>query len=508
MKFFFGLFLIVLISVTTLRAYPLKEVPPLPPPTNVINVNSAPELAAAVSRLQQGQTVVLADGEYNISNLYPIQFTKNNTTLRSASGDPTKAVIRGRGFESSTDVDEELFQIRAASVTFADITIKESRCHGVKLVPDVANNNLLFHNVHFLNIGERKIKGSASTSNIYDMNGEIRYCLFEDTKIPDENRPGAHDAGNYIAGMDMMMLDGWHIHDNVFRTIKGASGRARGAVFLWRGTRNCIVERNLFIECDKAIALWEPSSGHIVRNNFIFGGAETGMSINTGTNIKIYNNTSFANMAIYSGSIVFSNSSGCEVKNNIIYSGISAPSGDYPDTAKNILIGRIDRISAASWFTNVGNYDLHLTDKAVDAIDKGMTISGVDVDWDGNARTGTLDIGADEYEGSASLTHINLVDHSNAGLVVSPNPFSGQAVFSVQNVKCKACPVQGHGMQIAKLDIFDSSGRKVRVTRDVRRATYVWDGRDNQGNKLPNGTYLVRAQIGGQANTAKVIIHR
>ena len=52
-----------------------------------------------------------------------------------------------------------------------------------------------------------------------------------------------------------MVATGWTISDNVFLGIRGRTGSARGAVFLWQDTRDCVVERNVVVDCDSGICL-------------------------------------------------------------------------------------------------------------------------------------------------------------------------------------------------------------------------------------------------------------
>ena len=48
---------------------------------------------------------------------------------------------------------------------------------------------------------------------------------------------------NYIGGMDIMCAKGWVISDNVFTGICGGTGEARGAIFLWHNSSDCLIER-------------------------------------------------------------------------------------------------------------------------------------------------------------------------------------------------------------------------------------------------------------------------
>ena len=89
---------------------------------------------------------------------------------------------------------------------------------------------------------------------------------------------------------------------------------------------------------------------------------------------------------------------------------------------------------------------------------------------------------------------------------VAPNPFTRQAVISLQNAPFGSA--QGDKMKNAKLEIFDSSGRKVLATCDMRRVTYIWDGRNNQGKILPGGIYYICLKDDRQVKTVTVNLVR
>jgi hypothetical protein len=86
-----------------------------------------------------------------------------------------------------------------------------------------------------------------------------------------------------------------------------------------------------------------------------------------------------------------------------------------------------------------------------------------------------------------------------SGLIeVYPNPFS-------TSVSIKAMSNEQRAMSV---EIFDLVGRVVRATSDVRRATYMWDGRDDRGQLVPDGVYVVRLKAGNQLVKKKVILTR
>src|SRR5688572_4937215 len=86
---------------------PAADVPPwfakapgLPAPQGeVIRVATANELLRAVDRVGIGGTISLADGEYKVPRVIVLD-RKTNITIRGASGDRAKVVLRGKGWDS------------------------------------------------------------------------------------------------------------------------------------------------------------------------------------------------------------------------------------------------------------------------------------------------------------------------------------------------------------------------------------------------------------------------
>ncbi|OGJ89587.1 MAG: hypothetical protein A2487_15215 [Candidatus Raymondbacteria bacterium RifOxyC12_full_50_8] len=494
-----------------------KEVPPFaPPPANAVNVSTLSQFSAALNTQTAGQTIVLADGVYSVANIEPLSIRVNNLTIRGASGDPSKVIISGKGFENCAYPDEEMFMFNnhASNVTFADFTISESRCHGIKLQSN-ANNNCLIHNMRFINIGERMIKspGIAIGNVNVSLSWEIRYSHFENTKVPlNDSCRNDHDGGNYIAGMDLMSCEDWNIHDNVFMNIKGASGMARGAVFPWAGTqtgggtwvgcKNMTTQRNTFVGCDQSICYWGTVTGGLIKNNIILPG-NIGIKINNSVNIKVYNNTSFSANSASSGAFSFSQSTGCELKNNIIYGGMTAV-GTSLDTAKNMMIGRSLRLIAAQWFGDEASADLHLKSDTCGPVDAGVSLPEVTDDWDGLSRDAMPDIGADELSNNTNITMLecsqsNTLYLSNAG----PNPCNPVTAFRY------GIPARYAGLPFS-IVVLSPKGDAVKTIKSgvAFPGNYMvrWDGKDDSGRPASSGIYVIHLATGTASRTVKVAL--
>jgi hypothetical protein len=203
----------------------------------------------------------------------------------------------------------------------------------------------------------------------------------------------------------MMYLKDWTFSDNVFRNYKGASGGARGAIFIWNQSRNITVERNLFIGCDRSIAFgnpskptgYEPGTLHVydgvIRNNFIVVGGNpkgitTGIEIVWTDNVQVYHNTVYApdprNHAIH----YFEDIHHLQLINNLVRGRLD---GEGEVRSEGNVVGDLE-----GYFADPLKGDLHLTDRAVQAVGKGTRLPAVAEDFDGQKRAEQPDVGADE----------------------------------------------------------------------------------------------------------------
>jgi len=233
------------------RSVPLwfPKAPPLAAPqAEVIRVVTVDELFRAVEHIGAGGTILLGEGHYKLPQAIILQ-EKKNIIIRSAAGDPTKVTLSGKGWDSEAKGDDILRIARCEGVTIADLTFADCRSYGIKVEAENAPKDICIYNCRFRNIGVRAIKGSAGQDpNVRAVRGSIRYCHFENTKVPPDHWLF---GGDYIAAIDMMALEDWTFSDNVFRNIKGRNGGGRAAIFIWVRSRRVVVERNFIINCDR-----------------------------------------------------------------------------------------------------------------------------------------------------------------------------------------------------------------------------------------------------------------
>ncbi|OFY11712.1 MAG: hypothetical protein A2X05_15785 [Bacteroidetes bacterium GWE2_41_25] len=380
-------------------------------PGRVVKVANEEELALAILNAESHETILIEDGIYILKQSLVIE-NKAHLTLRSSSGDSSKVVLQGDGWsdfyhrERKENDPADLIVIRNSEDIFiADLTIREVSHYGIKLDTETkaVKSNLKDINIfrcHFLNIGTRAFKGTAAKDRKHLVGGSVSYCIFENTKMPDTSWLY---NGDYISAIDMMYLDNWVFSDNIFRNIRGANGGGRGAIFVWNQCRNIVVERNIFVGCDRSIAFgnpseptyYEPGTLHnydgIIRNNFIVAGDRQGKGIEVvwADNIQVCNNTIYATDPEYQAIHYFQKISRLFIANNLVRGRIYGEGEGVLSEAN--LTGDME-----GYFVNPVTGDLHLTKLAKAALGKGLQISTVSDDIDRQKRKKHPDTGADQ----------------------------------------------------------------------------------------------------------------
>jgi hypothetical protein len=380
-------------------AIPAKA-PPLPLPQGEISrVSNVENLLLAVDKVAPGGTILLADGDYRLPRVLVLT-GKKNIAIRSANGDPARVVLSGKGWDSGNERDDIIHIGNCEGVTIADLTFSDCRSYGIKVEAEHAPKNIQIYNCRFRDIGIRAIKGSAGQNpNVRAVKGSVRYCKFENTKVP-----GADwlFGGDYISAIDMMALENWEFSDNFFRNIKGRQGGGRAAIFIWVRSRNILVDRNVIVDCDRGVAFGNPGqstanakdeqpayvSDSVIRNNFIAGGADCGIELWHVKEIKLYHNTIFRPERNWGRGIrIGTGTSRVQVVNNLVHGEIKLEGGE-AELHHNVT-GRLN-----GYFIDPAAGNLALTASANGAIAKGATLPEVRHDIRGNSRKASPDVGA------------------------------------------------------------------------------------------------------------------
>lgn len=390
------------------RAVRFKESPALAEPAgDVVSAKTVNEIFERAESLAAGATLLIEPGVYQFDRPLVLRGRKN-VTIRSVSGDPTSVTLKGLGWEKGNDLDDILRVAACDGVMIAGLTFAESRSYGIKVEAEHAPKNIHIYNCDFRNIGVRAIKGSASQDPmIMAENGSVRFCDFENNKVPPANWLF---GGDYISAIDMMALDRWTFSDNTFRNINGRNGGGRAAIFIWVRSRRIVVERNVILNCDRGISFGNPGvstanlkgeqtiyvSEGIIQNNMISGGVDCGIELWHAKGIKVRHNSILRpernwNRGIRIGAGVAQT----EVVNNLVDGGIQVEGGDAQ--VKENVAKRIE-----DYFVEPANGNLALTAKASDAINRGVKLDHPLSDIRGLARDGEPDFGAWEFEAKAA----------------------------------------------------------------------------------------------------------
>jgi hypothetical protein len=386
-------------SIADALSWPL-QLPALAPPTGpVLKVTTANELIAAIDRVDEAATISLADGVYRVPRVIVLR-GKRNLTIRSASGDPSKVTLLGQGWERGDEHDDILRIADCDGVTIAGLTFADCRSYGIKVEAENAPRNVHIQHCHFRNLGVRAIKGSAGRDPaVRAVRGSVRYCLFENTKVPPADWLF---GGDYIAAIDMMALEDWTFSDNVFRNIKGRNGGGRAAIFIWVRSRQVVVERNLIVNCDRGVAFGNPGQSTanlagerlvyvadgVIRNNFIAGGPDCGIELWYADGIQVLNNTIWRPEQNWSRGIrVGTGTAHTHIANNLVHGEIRFDGGE-ADLSHN-RTGRLEGV-----FINPLAGNLIPRSAADRIVDQGLVVPEVTEDIRRHPRRGPPDLGA------------------------------------------------------------------------------------------------------------------
>ncbi len=400
-----------LIGVPTTAAHAGSECPSLTPATGtVVTVGTVNELQSAVSNLESNTTILIEDGTYNLTNTLNIRDV-SNVAIRSASGNRNSVILRGRGMSNANygNVPHVMAVYDATDVLIGDLTLRDAYFHLIQIHGEDDADRVHIYNLRLVDAGEQFVKGStAGPPGPYADDGVVECSLFEYT---DRAR------SDYTNAVDVLAGSGWIIRDNVFRNIRAPEGQLAGpAVLMWRNSIDTIVERNLFIECDRAIALGLSSpdansrdgettydhQGGVIRNNMIYreGAGDIGITVNYARDVEIMYNTVIQNGTFPWGTIEYRfGSTDARIADNLTDGPIWQRDG-----ATGSLSGNITN-AGVSWFVDAAAGDLHLTAAASAAIDAATNILATFNDFDGHYRPvgSGADVGADEFGSSSPL---------------------------------------------------------------------------------------------------------
>ena len=383
------------------------KAPPLPKSAGqVIRVATVEELFRAADDVKTGGTILLADGTYMMPRYFELH--TDNVTLRSESGRRQRVVLDG-----AQSRHRELLGITNCSgATIADLTIQNIQCNGFKINSDRFATKATIYNCIIHNIWERGVKGPAvraqDRERFRPSDCHIQHCLFYNDRPKrfedDSADTAANFGGNYVGGIDVMYPRRWTISDNVFIGIQGRTRGARGAVFLWQNAEDCIIERNIIIDCDSGICLgnsFKPADvqvhcrGCIVRNNFITRCPEQGILADYTRDCRIVHNTIHDPGSRLQRLIrIVHDNDGLLVANNLL----SGPPMRVETNSQMQIRGNLTR-DLSDDFVDARAGNLHLKRPVPEVVDAAQPLTDVTTDIDGQRRDAKPDVGAHEWVG-------------------------------------------------------------------------------------------------------------
>ena len=361
-----------------------------------IYVNSLSELYTAFDGEQDGDEIIIAPGTYTL-NSTALSINADNIIIRSSTGNREDVIIQGDGFESNSSIKSIFYFPQGAygqNTTIKDLTIGRVGWHAIFFNGNGSGNGSTIDNVRIFDCYEQFIKG-ADVLNVGTDDVTVKNSLFEFTSPPAPNY--------YTGGIDIHAGDSWLIQDNEFKNIRSPSGAiSEHAIHMWSNDPfpgENTIERNKILDCDRGIGIWNNTGSTIIRNNMITSNGlgafpDVGIDIQNSQNQYVYNNTIWndPNEGYYAGIEVRGATTTAIVRNNLTNAEIRDINSPTVTESNNIELTTIN-----SWLVSPTTADHHLSMSVSSIIDQGY-MGVVTDDFDGQNRSGAIDIGADELE--------------------------------------------------------------------------------------------------------------
>jgi hypothetical protein len=378
--------------------------------TRIVNVSTETALQNAMTNLQAGDTIVLANGTYNLTRTLNVN-NRNGVTIRGASS-CDGVVLVGKGMDNPNygSVPHGIWS-NSLNTTIAHLTIRDTYDNPVIFNAGARSPHV--YSIKLLNAGSQFIKANPTNvaQGVGVDSGVVEYSWFEYVAGPPTTD---HGVGlGYTNGLSLHAADNWIIRGNLFKDLHMPDSYFwdwNPAVLVWNHSSNTITEGNVFINVDRAIAyglrenVGSDHQGGVIRNNVVYlkpglmsaarkASSDAQIIVWDSPGTKVYHNT-----ILTSGNVLKSiefrfNTTGGEARNNLADAPIASRDGATFSESGSLLT------ATPSLFVNPAAADLHLKSTATSAIDRVPTLAGVAYDIDGDARPAgpASDVGADEF---------------------------------------------------------------------------------------------------------------
>src|ERR1051326_9087316 len=452
----------------------------------IVNVATEPQLQTAMGNLQNGDTLLLAGGTYNLTASLYIN-GRHNVTIRGNAG-CTNVVLAGKGMDNANygGVPFGIWS-NGTNTTIAHLTIRDTWDNEIIFNPGAQSPHV--YCVRLLNAGSQFIKSNPTdvANGIGVNNGVVEYCWFEYTGSP----PANHGSGvGYFNGISAHAAQNWIIRGNLFKNLHNPDSAAylwNPAVLFWRHSANTITEQNTFLNVDRAVAYgldnttpYFDHAGGIMRNNFVClvpglmsasrtAGSDGSLIAWNSPGTQIDNNSVLLyGNEFYAVEFRFSTTTNGAARNNLADAPIHLRDSATATLASNLVT------AVPGMFANPLAVDLHLLASATNAIDKGLTLATVTNDFDGDRRPrgAASDIGADEFTTNAA-PQITSVKLAGTNVTINFTTFLGE---SYDVLRAGALTDVSWGLFMTNLP---GTGAAIRVT-------------DTNALSQPNRFYRVR----------------
>jgi hypothetical protein len=397
---------------------------PLPPSTgNIIHIDpsQAGSLAGIAAGVEPGDTLLFADGTYELHGDY-LWIDTPGVTIRSASGNREAVILEGN-YETA-----EAISVAASDVTIADLTIRRVETHPIHVIPGEGGNteNTLIYNLHIIDPGQQAIKINANESrSLFADYGTVACSRIE---LTDAGRPRIWEINGscYTGGVDGHQAMGWEVRDNLIEGFWCENDIAEHAIHFWKGSRGTVIERNLLVNNARGVGLGLGEGdemrvygdgvcsnvgyvGHfegIVRNNVVFAdhgrlfssefGFDCGICLDQACEAQVVHNTVVSTQAPFSSIEWRFPNTNVEIFNNLVSHNLRERDGGVASLEGNL------EGAPLTIFVDPENGNLHLVPGADMVLDQGIALAEglCDQDIEGTPRPvgPAPDIGAYEFK--------------------------------------------------------------------------------------------------------------
>ncbi len=404
--------------------------PPADPPYVTVTPEQAGDLDAILAALPDGALVAFEPGVYDRAGMPPLEVVVRGTQLRSTTGVASDVWIDGGGTTT------ELMRIRAPGVLVAELGLRNATDNLLTVqAPEGSMLGPQIYRVAFVNAGGFAMFVQADRENAaYVDEGEVACSSFS---LESAFRTGL-GADCRAGALQGHSTADWRVRDNDFVGFWCPDATVPiPALRFSDDARDTRIERNRFIDNFRALVLgsggivgvacedteppvrtyadapsgcdggqyWGHIGGRVVNNTFWVGGVEiapietdSALSLWCACQTEVFHNT-LVNLDFVFNSIEYRFArTVVTIANNLATDVISQRDG-----ATALLVTDNVELADLNDFVNAlqpaPDLDLHLRDTASEAIDLGLILPNDAVvdDFDGDARDGSPDHGADEY---------------------------------------------------------------------------------------------------------------